>query len=171
MTRWVWADVGRRAPLLRGVFERYGVSVRDAAGEAGLSREQLRALGRHPLATIGGHTASHPRLTELSESQAYREVSGNKAFLENVCGRPVEHLAYPHGAGGAREAALAAKAGFRTAVTNRRGCLFPEHRDHLLSLSRFWAAGSRMWISWMHAQRHGARCFFESRRGGRAAAP
>ena len=170
VTRWVWADVGRRGPLLRDVFERHGVSVSAAADEAGLSREQLRALGRHPLATIGGHTTSHPRLTELGEPQAYREMSGNKTFLEDVCGRPVEHLAWPHGAGGAREAALAGKAGFRTAVTNRGGCLFPEHRDDLLSLPRFRGAGSRMWLSFMHAQRHGARCFLESRREGPMAA-
>lgn len=35
MARWVWADMGRRAPLLRGVFERYGVSVSAAAARGG----------------------------------------------------------------------------------------------------------------------------------------
>ncbi len=162
VTRWVWTDVGRRAPRLRAVFERHGLS----SSAAGLSREQLRVLGRHPLATIGGHTSGHAWLAGLSEPEAYREMSDNKTFLENVCGRPVDHFAYPHGAGGAREAALAERAGFETAVTNRVGCLFPAHRDHLRSLPRHPCGGSRMWLSFMHAQRHGMRRFVESR-GGR----
>lgn len=165
VTRWVWSDVGRRAPRLRAVFERYGVSPSAAAHAAGLSREQLRVLGRHPLATVGGHTSGHAWLAGLSETEAYREMSDNKTFLENVCGRPVEHFAYPHGAGGAREAALAERAGFETAVTNRVGCLFPAHRGNLRALPRHPCGGSRMWLSFMHAQRHGMRRFVESRGG------
>ena len=161
--RWVWADLGTRASMLGDVFKRYGVSLSAVTREAGLSREQLRELGGHPLATIGGHTAGHPDLTSLSQSAAYREMSDNKTFLEKLCGCPVDHFAYPHGAGGAREAVLAGKAGFRTAVTNEQGCLFPEHRDHLLRLPRHLCLGSRMWLSFMHAQRHGARHFIVSR--------
>lgn len=162
---WVAADMERRAPLLRPVFHRYGVSTDAAAREAGLSREQLRALGRHPLATIGGHTTSHPELTRLGEPQAYREMADNKAWLEEVCGSPVRHFAYPHGACGRREAALARKAGFETAATVESGCLFPEHRDHLLGLPRCSGRGSRMWLSFMHAQRHGLPRFIRSRGG------
>lgn len=163
--RWVWADLGPRASMLRDVFNQYGVSLSAVTREAGLSREQLREFGDHPLATIGGHTAGHPDLTSLSPSQAYREMSDNKTFLENLCGCPVDHFAYPHGAGGAREAALVGKAGFKTAVTNKQGCLFPQHRDHLLGLPRHPCLGSRMWLSFAHAQRHGARHFIGSRGG------
>lgn len=165
VTHWVGADVGQRAPLLRDVFNRYGVSVSAATNEAGLSRDQLRALGRHPLATIGGHTTTHSDLTRLGEAEAYREMSDNKAFLEDILGIPVEHFAYPYGACGEREATLAAKAGFRTAVTVRTGCLFPEHRDNFLLLPRCVGKGSRMWLSFMHAQRHGVQRFIASRGG------
>ncbi len=133
--------------------------------DTGLSREQLCTLADHPLATIGGHTTSHPELTGLGEEEAYREMYSNKAFLENLCGRPVDHFAYPHGVGGVREAFLARRAGFKTALTIRPGCLFPEHRDSLLFLPRCAADGSRMWLSFMHAQRHGTRRFIESRGG------
>lgn len=166
VSRWVRSDIGRRAPLLGDVFKRYSVSVSAATDEAGLSREQLRALTRHPLATVGGHTTSHLDLTGLSEPYAYREMSGNKAFLEDICGRPVEHFAYPYGACGAREAILAGQAGFRTAVTSRPGGLFPEHRSRLLLLPRYAALGSRMWLSFLHARRHGVRRFARSSRGG-----
>lgn len=167
VSAWVEADVPRRAALLRGVFERCGVAPGAVAAEAGLSREQLRALGRHPLATIGGHTTGHPWLAALSEAEAYRETADNKAFLENVCDRAIDHFAYPHGyrAHGEREAVLAGKAGFRTAVTGRPGCLFPEHRDHLLRLPRCAVGGSRTWPGFLHAQRHGAQRFIASRGG------
>lgn len=165
VSAWVGADTGRRAPLLRDVFRRYGVSVDAATRQAGLSPEQLRRLAGHPLATIGGHTVSHPDLTTLSEGEAYREMSDNKAFLENLCQRPVSHFAYPHGAGGEREAGLARQAGFRTALTTRQGCLFPEHRERLRLLPRCAARGSRMWLSYMHAQRQGAARFIASRGG------
>lgn len=159
VSAWVGEDTSQRAPLLRDVFRRYGVSAGEAARQAGLSREQLRRLAGHPLATIGGHTVTHPELTRLSEEGAYQEMSANKVFLEDICQRPVSHFAYPYGDGGEREAGLAREAGFRTALTTRQGCLFPEHREHLLLLPRGAARGSRMWLSYMHAQRQGAARF------------
>ena len=165
ITDWVAADIERRAPLLRDVFNRYRISAIDATDEAGLSQEQLRALARHPLATIGGHTTAHRDLTALNERQAYREISDNKLFLENLLHIPIEHFAYPYGACSTREAALAAQAGFKTATTTRMGCLFPEHRDHLLALPRSEGDGARMWLSFMQLQRHGTRRFIQSRGG------
>jgi peptidoglycan/xylan/chitin deacetylase (PgdA/CDA1 family) len=49
------------------------------------------------------------------------------------------HLAYPIGdrsSAGAREFALASELGFETAVTTRKGMLFPEHSRHLMALPR-----------------------------------
>lgn len=165
ITDWVAVDIERRAPLLRQVFDLYGVSVIDATDVAGLSRDQLRALARHPLATIGGHTTGHRDLTALNKEQAYREISDNKLFLENLLHIPIEHFAYPYGACSRREAALAARAGFKTATTTRMGCLFPEHSDDLLALPRSEGDGARMWLSFMQIQRSGVRRFIESRGG------
>ena len=165
VTDWVVANIERRAPMLRDVFDRYGVSALDATDEAGLSRDELRALARHPLATIGGHTTGHRDLTRLNEQEAYREISDNKIFLENVLDIPIEHFAYPYGACSRREVALVGQAGFETATTTRMGCLFPEHSDDLLALPRSEGDGARMWLSFMHAQRHGVRRFIESRGG------
>lgn len=165
ITDWVAVSIERRAPLMRDVFDRYGVSVIDATDDAGLSREQLRALARHPLATIGGHTTRHRDLTGLNEQEAYREISDNKLFLENLLDIPIEHFAYPYGACGAREADLAAQAGFKTAVTTQMGCLFPEHSDNLMALPRSEGDGARMWISFMQIQRYGVRRFIQSRGG------
>lgn len=163
VSRWVWADIERRAPLLHAVFKRYGVSAAAATNAAGLSPAALRTLVRHPLATIGGHTTSHRPLPNLSAARAWREIAENKAYLEDACGGPVEHFAYPYGTGGAEQAALAGKAGFSTAVTNRPGCLFPAHRDRLLLLPRHPCTGQRMWLGYLHAQRCGVQQFVKDR--------
>lgn len=166
VSKWVTGDPAGRAPLLRPVFRKYGVSPAETAAEEGLSRAQLRELAANPLATIGGHTGSHPDLTQLAEPEAAREIAANKDYLERVCERPVEHFALPYGRGGPREFAMAAEAGFRTALTTRSGALFPEHAagraDLPLRLPRHTADGSRMWLSFMEAQRRGARRFLES---------
>ena len=63
----------------------------------------------------------------------------NRVFLEGIVQASIQHFAYPFGnveACGAREAKIAAAAGFRSAATTRRGTLFPEHRQHLHELPR-----------------------------------
>src|SRR5437899_9792621 len=46
---------------------------------------------------IGSHTATHPRLTQISPSQAREEISGSKKKLEDTFGIAVEHFCYPYG--------------------------------------------------------------------------
>jgi len=63
----------------------------------------------------------------------------SRARIEEKLQRPVQHLAYPYGdrlAAGAREFALAATAGYKTAVTTRPGMMFPENAGHLTALPR-----------------------------------
>ena len=165
VSEWVRADLPHRAPQLRAVFDRYRISVSAAEAEAGLSRDELRALARHPLATVGGHTTSHPDLTALEVSAASREIRENRIWLETLCERPVAHFTFPYGRGGEREARLAAEAGFTTAFTTTGGGLFPEHRDRLLFLPRHPVAGSRTTLRSLEAERRGVRRFLESRAG------
>lgn len=161
---WVHAD-GSRAALLNDVFRRYGVSVAAATAEVGLSRGQLAELHRHPLVTIGGHTTTHPHLPGLDDADAIREIRDNREYLEDALDDQIEHFAYPSGACGPREATLVARAGFRTAVTVEQRCLFRTAEERsLMFLPRCTANGSRMWLSFLHAQRHGARYYIENRR-------
>lgn len=60
------------------------------------SADRLRGLGPS-LVTIGSHTASHPRLTELNEEKARRELSESRSVLEAVLGREVRLFSFPHG--------------------------------------------------------------------------
>lgn len=165
---WVHGDLAVRPTLLRDTFVRHGVDIARLADEAGLTEEQLRTLGGHRLATIGGHTVRHLSLATLDEDEARREMADNKAALEAVVEKPVTHFAYPFGdagACGAREARLAKEVGYKTAVTLRPGCLFPDHRDHPHLLPRVSPNGRCEWLSFMHTKMHGLGRLIASRGG------
>ncbi|MEQ8659908.1 MAG: polysaccharide deacetylase family protein [Gammaproteobacteria bacterium] len=90
-----------------------------------LDADDLRALAAAGM-EIGSHTVNHAMLTGLDDAEAQRELSRSRALLEGALDAPVTHLAYPNGPGDpvnfdARVAALAAAAGYRSAVTSRRG--------------------------------------------------
>jgi peptidoglycan/xylan/chitin deacetylase (PgdA/CDA1 family) len=104
-----------------------------------LSWDELKSLAADPLVTIGAHTISHCNLAKQSEEIAAQEMTVSRVRIEHALERPVLHLAYPYGdrdAAGDREFALAAAAGFKTAVTTRPGMLFAENTEHLTALPR-----------------------------------
>ena len=99
----------------------------------------IAALARHPLATIGAHTVTHPRLARISEAEMRTEIGASRSVLEERLGRPVVHLAYPVGDAGSaasREFDAASAFGFASAVTTRPGLLYPGHADHMTALPR-----------------------------------
>jgi peptidoglycan/xylan/chitin deacetylase (PgdA/CDA1 family) len=108
-----------------------------------LSWAELLELVSEPLITIGGHTITHAVLSELAEQKALDEMSRGRDRLVAALDTTVEHFAYPYGAISHRDAVLAKKAGFKTAVTLRGGNIFPEHRGQLLCLPRFVLGGMR----------------------------
>jgi len=122
---WVSRDY-RRAELLRPLLASSGVSLERLNERYFLGEGEVRSLARNPLATIGGHTTSHPALATLEREAARLEMSGNRSYLEELVQRPVRHFANPHGdpaACGPREAMLAAACGFASAVTTQHGHL------------------------------------------------
>jgi len=101
--------------------------------------ETLRALSGAPGVTIGAHTLTHPMLAKHDVDVARREIVDSRQRLEAELGIPVRHFAYPvgdPGSAGPRDFALAAEAGFESAVTTRPGHLFSEHAAHLHALPR-----------------------------------
>jgi peptidoglycan/xylan/chitin deacetylase (PgdA/CDA1 family) len=136
---WVHEDLENRAPLIRSLAHAHGVDADEALDADALTWDELRTLAADPLVSIGVHTVSHPRLRLLTEDQARHELRASRRRIELELGRPAAHAAYPYGgpgACGAREFGLAREEGFETAVTTRRGNVFPVHRDYLTSLPR-----------------------------------
>ncbi|MBV1704799.1 MAG: polysaccharide deacetylase family protein, partial [Hyphomicrobiales bacterium] len=120
-------------------LSREGAAWRREIAEEFMDEAELRALAGHPLATIGAHTMTHPRLSRLSADDARAEMEGSRRDLERRFGREVAHFAYPvgdRGSAGAREFALARDIGFSSATTTRKGMLFDGHAGRLHALPR-----------------------------------
>jgi len=64
---------------------------------AGMSVEQVEELARDPLFSIGTHTVDHPYLTRCEEGEMARQIADNKVWLESVCKRECDAIAYPLG--------------------------------------------------------------------------
>jgi peptidoglycan/xylan/chitin deacetylase (PgdA/CDA1 family) len=125
VTQWIHEDY-RRAAQLAPTFKQAGLSLSALNEEYFLDERELQVLARHPLASIGGHTASHPALAYLDIHSARAEMTDNRNYLEELLQRPVRHIAYPYGtarACGTREQYLAKEIGFSTAVTTRHAQL------------------------------------------------
>jgi len=136
---WVHVDLEARSTAVPDWCRAHGVDERSELDAAMLSWDEVRTLASDPLVTVGAHTITHRRLARLDTAAAREELVGAKARLEAAIGRPVLHLAYPYGgpaACGSREFALAADAGYHTAVTTRNGNLFGQHRERMTALPR-----------------------------------
>ncbi|MBI5070620.1 MAG: polysaccharide deacetylase family protein [Deltaproteobacteria bacterium] len=121
------------------IFRAHGVDASAVLDRDLLSVAQVRELAAEPLVTIGAHGVRHRPLSALDASDCAEELAASRRILEGWVQRPVVHLAYPFGgpaACGRREFELARSAGYATAVTTRRGNLFPSHREHLHGLPR-----------------------------------
>ncbi|MBV9852407.1 MAG: polysaccharide deacetylase family protein [Armatimonadetes bacterium] len=67
------------------------------------------------------HTAAHPKMAELSEAEARREIMSAKDALEQRLGRPMTTLCYPYGSHNDMIRQLAREAGHTMAVTTDFG--------------------------------------------------
>lgn len=74
---------------------------------------------------IGGHSSSHPILTQCSSERAYQEIAGSKEALEYVIRGSVKFFAYPNGIPGRdfnqEHIEMVARTGYRAALTTSRG--------------------------------------------------
>lgn len=84
--------------------------------QLGLGFEELRALDREPLCTIGAHTVNHPRLDTLSNEEQRKEILESKNILESILGHSVNHFSYPHGAYSNETQSIVRDYGFHTAL-------------------------------------------------------
>lgn len=101
--------------------------------------EEARTLAADPLATIGGHTVSHPNVRTLKPDEARSEILGGLDDIEKNTGIRPAHFSYPYGmpgAAGAEEFSMAEDLGFKTAVTTRPGVIHQAHGNHLHALPR-----------------------------------
>lgn len=126
LMRWAHEDL-TRVFQFSDLFAKYRISLESLCDRYFIDEKGLRSLASDRLATIGGHTATHPALATLSETDVSTEMAQNRAYLQDRLDREINHFAYPYGSSnacGEREARLARDAGFRTAVTTCHRPLF-----------------------------------------------
>ena len=87
-----------------------------------LQPEELRALASNPLVTIGAHGSSHIPFSHLDSQVLRHELADSRQALEDIIGRSVDTMSYPHGAVNERIRGLVEEAGFRLAACSRFGC-------------------------------------------------
>lgn len=139
-----------QAAALRELARSVGIDHRAPSRDTLMGWDELRAISRHPLVTIGAHTVHHHNLRRLSDEQAQREIAGAARILALELGKTPRHMAYPYGyasAVGPREVRLAREAGFVSAVTTRHGLLQPQHAQHLHALPRISVNGRYQRVS------------------------
>jgi peptidoglycan/xylan/chitin deacetylase (PgdA/CDA1 family) len=126
LERWLVAelDEDEQREAIHALADRHGVDLGGIAGDLVMDWDELRAVAAEPLCTIGAHTMSHPALARLPADRAVAEMRGSADRLESEFGRRPWAIAFPYGtraAAGAREARLAAEAGFAASFTTRPG--------------------------------------------------
>ena len=83
---------------------------------AGMPAEDVEAVAGAGF-EVGFHTLRHLRLTGLSDDPLGRALTEGRERLEEVAGRPLRSISYPHGKADARVAAQARAAGFALGFT------------------------------------------------------
>lgn len=80
-----------------------------------MSWDELAAVCRDPLCTIGAHTVSHPHLCQLSEAQVMEELTLSRQQLEERLHIPIRNFSYPYGERNAAVMECARQAGYTAA--------------------------------------------------------
>jgi peptidoglycan/xylan/chitin deacetylase (PgdA/CDA1 family) len=125
--------------VVRALADRHEVDMGADCAKYVMDWDEIRTMAADPLITIGAHTKGHFAISKLSEARARDEMIGGADRIEQELGTRPVHFAFPYGdpgSAGPRDFALARGAGFKTAVTTRKGMLFPAHRRHLNALPR-----------------------------------
>ncbi len=124
---------------IRELARLYGYDLERERHRDMMNWQEIRALAKDPLCTIGAHTIHHYALARLSENDARIEIDEGARIIETELGSLPRHFAYPYGysaAAGPREFEIARKLSFASAVTTRPGVLYPAHANHLTALPR-----------------------------------
>ena len=125
--------------IVRGLCDEIGIDAQAKCNELLMNWDEIRALARDPLVTIGAHTCGHYALAKLPAAQAHAQMARSIARIEQELGRPCVHFSYPYGcenSAGQREFAFARELGMKSAVTTRKGPVFAEHGAQMTALPR-----------------------------------
>lgn len=144
---------------IKGFCEHQGVNLEAICRAEAMGWDELRVIAADPLCTIGAHTIHHYAVSQLGEAEALGEMVRSADRIARELGKRPEYFAYPYGDAGsaaARDFQLAAEAGFKAAVTSRKGLIFAGHKDHLTALPRVSLSGQYQKLRYVEVLLSGA---------------
>jgi peptidoglycan/xylan/chitin deacetylase (PgdA/CDA1 family) len=109
------------------IFAAKNIMLIDDASDVHDNFENMRAYHLKELIndghTIGSHTLSHARLSELSGEKLHKEINIGADILENLIGQKIKHFAYPFGniQSISKEASIEATKRFQFVYSSFRG--------------------------------------------------
>ena len=96
----LWSmDEPSRDRAIRALAAEHAFDIRELLLAEMMSWDQIRTLAADPLASIGGHTVSHPALAMLDTAAAEAEIRGGLNRLQAELGVRPATFAYPYGRG------------------------------------------------------------------------
>ncbi len=124
---------------IREVSQTHNIDLDAMCRGLAMSWNELREVASEPLCTVGAHTVNHYAIAKLSPEEARFEVVSSREQIERELGQRIDLFAYPYGdeaSAGPRDFAIVQDAGYRAAVTTRKGLVYNKHRNHLTALPR-----------------------------------
>ena len=112
-----------KSDFLSRLPDELGVSLPRNAERMRLSWDEAREMARYGI-EFGGHTVTHPVLSQVCDDRLEEEVRQSKREIEKRLGTPVFAFSYPIGherSYGEAARRAVARAGFRYAVSSRQG--------------------------------------------------
>ena len=144
---------------IRSFCEQHGVNLDAICRAEAMDWDDLRLMAADPLCTIGAHTMQHFAVSRLSEAEALEEMTRSADRIAEELGPRPSYFAYPYGdadSAATRDFQLAAEAGFKAAVTTRKGLIFAGHKHHLTALPRVSLAGQYQKLRYVEVLLSGA---------------
>lgn len=105
-----------REKLMSQLSVSANIDASTVVGKLFLSWKQIIEMDAGGLITIGSHSSSHPRLTEVPQEIAIREICGSKQRLEEKLGNKITSFCYPDGFFSDEIIAQVKKAGYSSSL-------------------------------------------------------
>jgi hypothetical protein len=125
--------------VLMEAFGKTADEFKELCASVSMSWDEIAAISKHPLITIGAHTMHHVSVKQQSTKDVENEMCSSKKELENHIGTEVKHFAYPFGGAfdvSRRDVELAQSAGFKTSTLNQAGNIFQSNHKAMYGLAR-----------------------------------
>jgi len=101
-----------------------------------LSVEEIKEMLNSGFVSFGSHTATHPDLNNITETEVKKEIFESKTDLELFLNQSIDHFAYPKGCFLPQHFDIIKNAGYKTAVTTVPGWNNPEKGTSPFELRR-----------------------------------